>query len=152
MKLNIALTLILVLAAAPVTAAVQSVTGATASTSDEEGCGSADAFVLTHTVVPSISLSVCDDCRFDDSDRYALLMSYGRAAQQAGYIVDPLNSSVLLITELGMLPNGKPYLRGVIGERQITVGDPFPGETLATVAGKLALIAVSANRAATAGR
>lgn len=47
------------------------------------------------------------------------------------------------LTEIGVLPNGKPYLKGIIGSKQLTVGDPFPGETLASVAGKLALGAVS---------
>ena len=50
------------------------------------------------------------------------------------------------LTEIGVLPDGKPYLKGIIGNKQLTVGDPFPGETLASVAGKLALIAVAGDR------
>ena len=50
------------------------------------------------------------------------------------------------LTEIGVLPNGKPYLKGIIGNKQLTAGNPFPGETLVTVAGKLALIAVSRDR------
>lgn len=133
-------------ALAPVLPGVASAAvGALAQTEDGD-CGSADAFSLTHTVIPSISVTICHDCRFDETDRMALLHSYGDAAVRAGYIVDPLNSSVLAITEIGVLPNGKPYLKGVIGNKQLTVGDPFPGETLATVAGKLVLIAVSGKR------
>jgi hypothetical protein len=37
-------------------------------------------------------------------------------------------------------------LKGTIGDKQVTVGDPFPGETLASVAGKLVLIAVAGGR------
>ena len=113
---------------------------------DDEGCGDVGAYELTHTVVPSLAVNICDDCRFDEDARFALLRSYGHAARRAGYIIDPLNTNVLLITEIGVLPNGKPYLKGEIGNRQITVGDPFPDETLATVAGTLAVIAVSGKR------
>lgn len=113
---------------------------------DDNGCGDVSAYELTHTVVPSLAVNICDDCRFDEDARFALLRSYGHAARRAGYIIDPLNTNFLLITEIGVLPNGKPYLKGVIGNRQITVGDPFPGETLASVAGKLALIAVAGDR------
>ena len=113
---------------------------------DDAGCGDASAYDMTDTVIPSIVVQMCDDCRFAEADRYALLLSYGDAARRAGYIVDPLNSSLFVITEIGVLPNGKPYLKGVIGNKQLTVGDPFPGETLASVAGKLALIAVAGGR------
>ena len=113
---------------------------------DDAGCGDASAYDMTDTVIPSIVVMICDDCRFAEADRYALLLSYGDAARRAGYIVDPLNSSLFVITEIGALPNGKPYLKGVIGNKQLTVGDPFPGETLASVAGKLALIAVAGGR------
>lgn len=113
---------------------------------DDAGCGDASAYDMTDTVIPSIVIAICDDCRFAEADRYALLLSYGNAARRAGYIVDPLNSSLFVITEIGVLPNGKPYLKGVIGNKQLTVGDPFPGETLASVAGKLALIAVAGDQ------
>ncbi len=110
---------------------------------DDEGCGDVGAYELTHTVVPSIVVMICNDCRFTEDDRYALLKSYGDGAVRAGYIVDPLNSSVLAITETGALSDGKPYLKGVIGNKELTVGDPYPGETLATVTGKMALLIVS---------
>ena len=114
---------------------------------DDAGCGDAGAYDMTDTVIPSLTVTMsCDDCRFAEADRYALLLSYGDAARRAGYIVNPLNSSLFVITEIGVLPNGKPYLKGVIGNKQLTVGDPFPGETLASVAGKLALIAVAGDR------
>ena len=113
---------------------------------DDNGCGDAGDYGMTDTIVPSLAVQICDDCRFGESDRFALLMSYGHAARRAGYLVDPLNTNVFLVTEIGVLPNGKPYLKGIIGNKQLTVGDPFPGETLATVAGKLALIAVSRDR------
>lgn len=133
-------------ALAPVVPGVASAAVGEPARTENDDCGSADAFSLTHTVIPSISVTICNDCHFDEADRMVLLHSYGDAAIRAGYIVDPLNSSVLAITEVGVLPNGKPYLKGVIGNKQLTVGDPFPGETLATVAGKLALIAVSSKR------
>ena len=44
-----------------------------------------------------------------------------------------MNSSLFVITEIGVLPNG-------------AIGNPFPGETLAGVSGKLALIAVAGDR------
>jgi hypothetical protein len=114
---------------------------------DDGGCGNASAYDITDTLVPSLTVTMsCDNCRFDESDLYALLRSYGNAAQHAGYIVDPLSSYLFVITEIGVLPDGRPYLKGVLGDKQITVGDPFPGESLATVAGKLALIAVSHDR------
>jgi hypothetical protein len=113
---------------------------------DDNGCGDAGDYGMTDTIVPSLAVQICDDCRFDERDRFALLMSYGHAARRAGYLVDPLNTNVFLITEISVLPNGKPYLKGVIGNKQLTVGDPFPGETLASVAGKLALIAVAGDR------
>lgn len=130
-------------ALAPLVPSVAS-TAVDASAQTEDGdCGSADAFSLTHTIIPSISVTICNDCRFTEVDRYALLKSYGDGAVRAGYIVDPLNSSVLAITETGALPDGKPYLKGVIGNKELTVGDPYPGETLATVTGKMALLIVS---------
>jgi hypothetical protein len=119
---------------------------AASASADDAGCGDASAYDMTDTVIPSIAVMICDDCRFAEADRHALLLSYGDAARRAGYIVDPLNSSLFVVTEIGVLPNGKPYLKGVIGNKQLTVGDPFPGETLASVAGKLALIAVSGDR------
>ena len=119
---------------------------AASAPADDAGCGDASAYDMTDTVIPSIVVMICDDCRFAEADRHALLLSYGDAARRAGYIVDPLNSSLFVITEIGVLPNGKPYLKGVIGNKQLTVGDPFPGETLASVAGKLALIAVAGDR------
>lgn len=110
---------------------------------EDAGCGDASAYDMTDTVVPSLTVAIgCDDCRFDENDRYALLRSYGDAAQRAGYIVDPLNSSLLVITDLGALPDGKPFLKGIVGSMQITVGVPSAGESLATVAGRLALVAV----------
>lgn len=119
---------------------------AASAPADDEGCGDVSAYDMTDTVVPSILVTICDDCRFAEADRHALLLSYGDAARRAGYIVDPLNSSLFVITEIGVLPNGKPYLKGDIGNKQLTVGDPFPGETLASVAGKLALITVAGDR------
>lgn len=67
-------------------------------------------------------------------------------ARRAGYLVDPPGSRLFDITEIGVLVNGRPFLKGAIGNGQVTVGDPFPGETLASVAGKLALIAVAGER------
>ena len=113
---------------------------------DDASCGDASAYDMTDTVIPSIMVMICDDCRFAEADRYALLLSYGDAARRAGYIVDPLNSSLFVITEIGVLANGSHFLKGTIGDKQVTVGDPFPGETLASVAGKLALIAVAGGR------
>ena len=115
---------------------------AASAPADDAGCGDASAYDMTDTVIPSIVVMICDDCRFAEADRYALLLSYGDAARRAGYIVDPLNSSLLVITDLGALPDGKPFLKGIVGSKQITVGDPSAGESLATVAGRLALVAV----------
>jgi len=120
---------------------------AASAPADDEGCGDVSAYDMTDTVVPSLTVTMsCDDCRFDENDRYALLRSYGEAARRAGYIVDPLNSSLFVITEIGVLANGTPFLKGIIGNNQVTVGDPFPGETLASVAGKLALVVVAGVR------
>ena len=119
---------------------------AASAPADDAGCGDASAYDMTDTVIPSIVVMICDDCRFAEADRYALLLSYGDAARRAGYIVDPLNSSLFVIIETGVLANGSPFLKGTIGNKQVTVGDPFPGETLASVAGKLALIAVAGDR------
>lgn len=113
---------------------------------DSADCSNIEQFVPGERTIPSISITTCEACRLDDTERYALQRSYGEAALRAGYIVDPLVTYSLHITEIGLLPNGKPFLRGVIDDRQLTVGDPHPGETLATVAGRLALIAVSLNR------
>ena len=119
---------------------------AASAPADDAGCGDASAYDMTDTVIPSIVVMICDDCRFAEADRYALLLSYGDAARRAGYIVDPLNSSLFVIIETGMLANGSLFLKGTIGDKQVTVGDPFPGETLASVAGKLVLIAVAGGR------
>ena len=119
---------------------------AASAPADDAGCGDASAYDMTDTVIPSIMVMICDDCRFAEADRHALLLSYGDAARRAGYIVDPLNSSLFVIIETGVLANGSPFLKGTIGDKQVTVGDPFPGETLASVAGKLALIAVAGGR------
>jgi hypothetical protein len=119
---------------------------AASALADEGDCGDAGAFDTAKTVIPSLSVMVCDDCRFSETDRYNLLLSYGEAAQRAGLLVDPRHSRLFAITETGVLTNGAPYLKGTIGHEQLTVGDPFPGETLASVAGKLALVTVSGDQ------
>ncbi len=113
---------------------------------DVAGCGDVSASGMTDKIIPSISVKICNDCRFAEADRHALLLSYGDAARRAGYIVNPLKSSMFVITETGVLANGSPFLKGTIGNKQFSVGDPVPGETLASVAGKMALIAVTGNR------
>lgn len=115
-----------------------------AEPADDGDCGNVAPYYLSNTVIPSITVVICDDCQFGEADRYALLRSYGEAAMQAGYIIDPFNNSVLSINDVGLLPNGKPYLKGVIGKMQFTVGDPYASETLATVAGKMAFTVISA--------
>lgn len=138
--------LAMAMALVPVAPSVASI-AVNASTQTEDGdCGDVSAYDMTDTVIPSIVVIICDDCRFADADRHALLLSYGDAARRAGYIVDPLHSSLFVITEIGVLANGSPFLKGTIGNNQVTVGDPFPGETLASVAGKLALIVVAGDR------
>jgi len=119
---------------------------AASAPADDGSCGDASAYTTTNTVIPSLSVVVCDDCRFSEMDRHALLLSYGDAARRAGYLVDPRDNRLFAITATGKLANGTSFLKGTIGNKQVTVGDPFPGETLASVAGKLVLIAVTGNR------
>jgi hypothetical protein len=54
----------------------------------DNGCDDAGDYGMTYTIVPSLAVQICDDCRFGERDRFALLMSYGHAARRAGYFVD----------------------------------------------------------------
>lgn len=110
---------------------------------DVAGCGDVSTNGMPDKIIPSISVRICSDCRFAEADRHALLLSYGDAARDAGYIINPMNSNLFTIIETGILANGSVFLKGTIDNKQVTVGDPFPGETLASVAGKLAFIAVA---------
>lgn len=89
--------------------------------SADPGCGSVDTAYMSGEVIRSIVVRVCEECRFSEADRYALLYSYGTGARDAGYIVDPLNSSVLEIMETGTLPDGRPYVVAEIEGKEVQI-------------------------------
>lgn len=50
------------------------------------------------------------------------------------------------IIETGVLANGTAYAKGEIAGMQFRVGDPDPGETLGSVAGRMMFVILSGTR------
>ena len=90
--------------------------------------------------LPSLILDVCAGCALLDAETERQLhRQYAAAAMASGYRVNPLRPVVLEISETGQLPNGRPYLKGVVSNMSFRVGDPHPGQSLASVTALMVL-------------
>lgn len=90
--------------------------------------------------LPSLILNVCAGCALLDAETERQLhREYAAAAMASGYRIAPLKPVVLEISETGRLPNGKPYLKGLIANIPFRVGDPHPGHSLASVTALMVL-------------
>lgn len=96
--------------------------------------------------VPTIVLDVCEDCHFSAKDKSVLLNRYSETAMAAGYNVNPFARTAVKITETGVQADGKPYVKGVVRDKQFKVADPHPGETLASAVGVMVFVIASSDR------
>ena len=71
---------------------------------------------------------------------------YAMAAHAEGYRINFLATTRVHIVETGMLENGTPYARGETAGMWFRVGNPDPGETLGSVAGRIAFVILSGTR------
>ena len=71
---------------------------------------------------------------------------YAMAAHAAGYRINFLDTTRVHIVETSMLENGTPYAQGETAGMWFRVGNPDPGETLGSVAGRIAFVILSRTR------
>lgn len=96
--------------------------------------------------LPMLDIEVCDACNVSREEVSALKRGYVVAAQVAGYRIDILAKVRVRITETGVLENGTPYAKGETAGMRFHVGDPDPGETLGSVAGRMMFVILSGIR------
>lgn len=96
--------------------------------------------------LPALHIEVCEACELSREDISAMKQGYAVAAHTAGYRIDILATERVRITETGMLENGIPYVKGEIAGMWFRVGNPDPGETLGSVAGRMAFVILSGTR------
>ena len=96
--------------------------------------------------LPALDIEVCDACNVSREEVSAMKRGYAVAAQVAGYRIDILAKVRVRITETGVLENGTPYAKGETAGMQFRVGDPDPGETLGSVAGRMTFVILSGIR------
>lgn len=96
--------------------------------------------------LPALRVEVCETCTLSREDISAIKQGYAMAAHAAGYRIDFLATTQVHIVETGMLENGTPYARGEAAGMWFRVGNPNPGETLGSVAGRIAFVILSGTR------
>ena len=96
--------------------------------------------------LPALDIEVCDACAVSREDVSAMKRGYAMAAQLAGYRIDMLAKARVRITETGVLENGAPYAKGEAADMWFKVARPDPGETLGSVAGRMAFVILSGIR------
>ncbi len=87
--------------------------------------------------LPALHIEVCKACKLSREDISAIKQGYAVAAHAAGYRIDILATTRVHIVETGMLENGTPYAKGETEGMWFRVGDPDPGETLGSIAGRM---------------
>ncbi len=96
--------------------------------------------------LPVLHIEVCADCNMSREEISAMKRGYAVAAQVAGHRIDILAKARVRITETGVLENGTPYAKGETAGMWFKVGNPDPGETLGSVAGRMAFRILSETR------
>ncbi|OZA30093.1 MAG: hypothetical protein B7X93_04645 [Hydrogenophilales bacterium 17-61-9] len=96
--------------------------------------------------LPALHVEVCEACTLSREEISAMKQGYAVAAHAAGYRIDILATTPVRITETGMLENGTPYARGETAGMWFRVGNPDPGETLGSVAGRMTFRILSGTR------
>lgn len=96
--------------------------------------------------LPALHVEVCEACKLSREDISAMKQGYAVAAHAAGYRIDILATTRVRIVETGMLENGTPYARGETAGMWFRVGNPDPGETLGSVAGRMTFRILSETR------
>ena len=97
-------------------------------------------------MLPALHVEVCETCKLSREDISAMKQGYAMAAHVAGYRINFLATTRVHIVETGMLENGTPYARGETAGMWFRVGNPDPGETLGSVAGRIAFVILSGTR------
>ena len=96
--------------------------------------------------LPALNIEVCEACNLSREEVAAMKRGYAVAAHAAGYRIDILATARVRITETGVLENGIPYAKGEIAGMWFRVGNPDPGETLGSVAGRMTFVILSGAR------
>ena len=96
--------------------------------------------------LPALHVEVCEACSLGHEEVSAMKRGYAVAAHAAGYRIDILATARVRITETGVLENGTPYTKGETAGMWFRVGDPGPGETLGSVAGRMIFMVLSESR------
>lgn len=96
--------------------------------------------------LPSLHIEVCETCKLSREEISAMKQGYAVAAHAAGYRINILETTRVHIVETGMLENGTPYAKGETAGMWFRVGNPDPGETLGSVAGRMAFVILSGDR------
>ncbi|KVW91327.1 hypothetical protein [Thiobacillus denitrificans] len=96
--------------------------------------------------LPALHIEVCKACNLSHEDISAMKQGYAVAAHAAGYRIDILATTRVHIVETGMLENGTPYARGETAGMWFRVGNPDPGETLGSIAGRMTFVILSGAR------
>ncbi|MDP2267399.1 MAG: hypothetical protein Q8J70_12685 [Thiobacillus sp.] len=96
--------------------------------------------------LPALHIEVCKACKLSREDISAIKQGYAVAAHAAGYRIDILATTRVHIVETGMLENGTPYAKGETEGMWFRVGDPDPGETLGSIAGRMTFKILSGTR------
>lgn len=99
--------------------------------------------------LPALDIEVCADCNVSREEVSAMERGYAVAAQVAGHRIDILATVRVRITETGVLENGTPYAKGETAGMWFKVGNPDPGETLGSVAGRMTFAILSGTRQST---
>ena len=96
--------------------------------------------------LPALHIEVCKACNLSHENISAMKQGYAVAAHAAGYRIDILATTRVRIVETGMLENGTPYARGETAGMWFRVGNPDPGETLGSIAGRMTFVILSGAR------
>lgn len=96
--------------------------------------------------LPALDIEVCDSCNVSREEISAMKQGYAVAAHAAGYRINILETTRVHIVETGMLENGTSYARGETAGMWFRVGNPDPGETLGSVAGRMTFVILSGAR------
>lgn len=97
-------------------------------------------------VAPALHIEVCKACNLSHEDISAMKQGYVVAAHAAGYRINFFATTRVHIVETGMRENGTPYARGETADMRFRVGNPDPGETLGSVAGRITFLILSGIR------
>lgn len=96
--------------------------------------------------LPTLQIILCAECSLSQAELSAISQAYALAAYNAGFRLDALTTTPVMIVETGTLANGAPYAKGETGDMWFRVGNPPPGESLGAAAGRLTFVILSGAR------